>query len=515
MVFFKRKSFWQNTSIILGIYFFLFSSFFISFYFFDLIKYVQVLSAELTYKYPNDFNLKLWELTTANGFSEKYLRDEGVPDSIADFHGFTNAYKDGREILDYAEDNDLNLHFALTNKFKEKYFLDIEFETEETTNDSFVADLSYKFAGVKGKENYERENLFLEKSNQLNYRILSNVYLDTIDPINERIYKGGTPLQDANDLIVRNANLLISAINEKSNPKIDEQIIDQDPINTLDLTEEHIKNLWIKSVSFEKEKVIETKEDEDFKVGSTVFYIGNCTKEVSIDIFYSASENLYKFGTISDLISNLCLKPVSLDSIEYATCLICTFFPVDKFHALQSFYAPDVKQMIRLGSNFSISVDAYADLGEMLEAAKANGHNVQITSAYRSYANQSETFEYWVAAEIGNGFDRTQAEINANRYSARPGFSEHQLGTTVDLNSKDCDAFAAYCFANENFWMWLHDNAHLYGFVMSYPEHQEGITGYIYEPWHYRWLGEALAKEYRAQEGVLTLKQWLRAKELY
>lgn len=196
---------------------------------------------------------------------------------------------------------------------------------------------------------------------------------------------------------------------------------------------------------------------------------------------------------------------------ELSTCEDCWLAPIGKTQKLQADYAPEVISLAELNSEFFIGKEVYDDLKNLMADAKEAGHNIQITSAYRSYKDQVDTFEYWVNREITLfGVDRATAEMNANKYSARPGFSEHQLGTVVDLNSSDCDAFDGYCPSNENMWLWLNQNAYKYGFIRSYPLGKELLTGYVSEPWHYRWIGHDNAAEYKKLETSMVLIEWLR-----
>ena len=115
-------------------------------------------------------------------------------------------------------------------------------------------------------------------------------------------------------------------------------------------------------------------------------------------------------------------------------------------------------------------------LFEMVDAAAREGVTLLVSSAYRSYDYQERLYGYWVR-ELG------QAE--AGRVSARPGTSEHQLGTVIDFGCI-CDEFA-----HQPAGIWLREHAHRFGFSLSYPVGAEALTGYRYEPWHYRYLGPA------------------------
>lgn len=120
-------------------------------------------------------------------------------------------------------------------------------------------------------------------------------------------------------------------------------------------------------------------------------------------------------------------------------------------------------------------------LRQMWAAAAEDGVSLTVTSAYRSYDTQVATFNYWAARD---------GEAKANTYSARAGQSEHQLGTTMDFNIDTTAGAEQHA--------WLAEKAHNYGFAMSYPSGAQEITGYKYEPWHYRYIGTAAAGEWKA-----------------
>ena len=134
----------------------------------------------------------------------------------------------------------------------------------------------------------------------------------------------------------------------------------------------------------------------------------------------------------------------------------------------------------------------------MRDAWERDGIDLRIRSAYRSYATQQETFAYWVSF-LG--------EEQARRESAEPGHSEHQLGTTMDFADPYNGWELIESFADSPSGLWLAEHAHEYGFALSYPREQEAITGYIFEPWHYRYLGIEAAAAWRASG--LTLIEFL------
>jgi D-alanyl-D-alanine carboxypeptidase len=112
----------------------------------------------------------------------------------------------------------------------------------------------------------------------------------------------------------------------------------------------------------------------------------------------------------------------------------------------------------------------------MNEAARQEGLNLMISSAYRSYDYQKSLYERYVEAD---------GQVEADRYSARPGTSQHQLGTAMDFGSID------ESFAHSPEGIWLKKNAYTFGFSLSYPEGMEELTGYMWESWHYRYISPA------------------------
>lgn len=134
----------------------------------------------------------------------------------------------------------------------------------------------------------------------------------------------------------------------------------------------------------------------------------------------------------------------------------------------------------------------------MYNAAKADGLTLVILSAYRSYSVQVAVYNGWV--------NRLGAE-KADLQSARPGFSEHQTGLSVDIAAKNGRCTIADCFGDTPEGKWLTENAWKFGWVLRYPEGLTSITGYKYEPWHWRYVGRGLAAELR-ETSTRTLEEF-------
>jgi D-alanyl-D-alanine carboxypeptidase len=181
---------------------------------------------------------------------------------------------------------------------------------------------------------------------------------------------------------------------------------------------------------------------------------------------------------------------------EWATLI------VDTERALGEGFAPnDLRNIADAGFPFTdgLAVRALvvADLGAMRQAAADNGTPISILAAYRSYQQQVDLFERRVD-ELGAS--------EAGSRVARPGHSEHQLGTTIDVTTEgDTDVDQAWGASPAG--QWVATNAHKYGFIISYPQDAQDRTCYDYEPWHLRYVGRELAADVIASG--LTLREHL------
>ncbi|HWL22731.1 MAG TPA: M15 family metallopeptidase [Ureibacillus sp.] len=145
------------------------------------------------------------------------------------------------------------------------------------------------------------------------------------------------------------------------------------------------------------------------------------------------------------------------------------------------------------------SVEARAAFDEMAQAALKEGYKITAFSTFRSFDYQTTLYNRYVERDGKN---------NADRYSARPGYSEHQTGLGFDVGEVGReDLWLTSEFGETEVGKWLVANAHNYGFILRYPEGKEHITGYMYESWHFRYLGKQLATEVKASG--LTLEEFL------
>ena len=139
--------------------------------------------------------------------------------------------------------------------------------------------------------------------------------------------------------------------------------------------------------------------------------------------------------------------------------------------------------------------------------AEKTGYSIVVSSAYRSHAKQSKLLQEEIQKNERLGMSSKAAKKDALRTVAPPGFSEHQTGLCVDITAKN---FQLLNRAQENTPenKWLQKHCKDYGFVLRYPKGRETVTGYSYEPWHFRYVGKKAAKEI-ARRGI-TLEEYVR-----
>lgn len=154
---------------------------------------------------------------------------------------------------------------------------------------------------------------------------------------------------------------------------------------------------------------------------------------------------------------------------------------------------------IRSGEPGMLRHEAAAAFRRMVTAAAADGVTIRLVSGYRSCWTQRVVFENHVL---------TMGLEQAQRFSARPGQSEHQLGLAADIGGPSTDYSLTQSFGETSEGAWLRQNAWNFGFVLSYPDGKESVTGYAYEPWHWRFIGDwKLAREFN--NSGKTLYAWL------
>ncbi|MGN0751213.1 MAG: M15 family metallopeptidase [Treponema sp.] len=176
------------------------------------------------------------------------------------------------------------------------------------------------------------------------------------------------------------------------------------------------------------------------------------------------------------------LQAVLQSENDFSSEDLSPFYLIDKKHTVSSDYIP--KNLIPLKknelfdidkNNLSLRPEAYEALKKLAEAALKDGVKLTVSSTYRSYEYQKNLFDYWVSVD---GLEE------AERESARPGTSQHQLGLALDFAPVD-DAFDKTPAGK-----WVYENASKYGWSLSFPQGYEHVTGYRWECWHFRYIGK-------------------------
>lgn len=198
--------------------------------------------------------------------------------------------------------------------------------------------------------------------------------------------------------------------------------------------------------------------------------------------YYSKNNNLTSKEIVTNVNSNL--DTTFYENYESTDTSKDTLMIVNKHYKIENNYKPGnlVTVLSEHGYPNKIRADVYEEFKKMYNAAKNDNVSIFIASPYRSYSDQNALYTYYV---------NTDGKQNADTYSARPGFSEHHTGLAMDLIPEyglDLDTFE-----NSDGFKWMQENAYKYGFILRYPKGKEDITGYDYEPWHYRYVGVEVA----------------------
>ena len=152
---------------------------------------------------------------------------------------------------------------------------------------------------------------------------------------------------------------------------------------------------------------------------------------------------------------------------------------VNKYHYVDKDYVPS--NLIEI-NGLMINKEAYSAYQEMKSDMQKENLNIRIISAYRSFSYQENLY---------NNYLKNESREKVDTYSARAGYSEHHTGLAIDVDNAKLD-FNKFYLTNE--FIWMNNNAYKYGFILRYPEDKEEITGYSYEPWHYRYVGKDIAE---------------------
>ena len=171
---------------------------------------------------------------------------------------------------------------------------------------------------------------------------------------------------------------------------------------------------------------------------------------------------------------------------------------VNKYYYMEENEVPNNLETINNNyalDNAKLVREAKNAFEEMAKNAASENLSIIAMSAYRNYTYQVSLYNRYV---------RSDGKENADTYSGRPGHSEHQTGLAVDVYNGKVDYTK---FETTNEFTWMMNHAHEYGFILRFPKGKEFETGYIYESWHYRYVGKEIAKEIK--ERNICLEEYI------
>lgn len=176
---------------------------------------------------------------------------------------------------------------------------------------------------------------------------------------------------------------------------------------------------------------------------------------------------------------------------NYGITYIDDIIIANKTYSLPSSYVPS--NLVSINGYIKVVDYVKSAFNELVSDSKALGLNIYASSGYRSYSDQKYIY---------NNYVKYDGQTNADTYSARAGHSEHQTGLAIDVNSVDT-SFDGTAESN-----WLKENCYKYGFIIRYPKGKESITGYMYEPWHIRYIGKNLATTLYNNGHWITMEEY-------
>lgn len=196
----------------------------------------------------------------------------------------------------------------------------------------------------------------------------------------------------------------------------------------------------------------------------------------------------YSDETGEDELDTVIYVNLNLDKEDYSDSIEVTEFSpdmlVNKHRYLGEDFEPD--SLVTIDKEYASSDDlkssrlALNAFIQMYKAAKNEGYEIVINSAYRSYADQ---------IEIENTYRDLYGQSYVDKYVAKPGYSEHQTGLAYDIGSRK-----SRIFAESREYSWMIENSYKYGFVLRFDKRYEDLTGFRNEPWHFRYVGKDIAK---------------------
>lgn len=332
------------------------------------------------------------------------------------------------------------------------------------------------------KTGYKENTINVMKDNDLDINILNKKYSETLENIINTEYFNPKYLSDYinityhdNDTFLKDINSLLTLGYSYTEINNIYNKLSTDSINII------INNTYIKDLN----TIINLSYFKEDNLDRYLKYLNTSTKDLETSITY------VNIGLDNDYYTNV----INIDNQDDLAVL------VNKYHKLSNDYVPSDLEKINskyqwLGRSNELRKDAREAFEKMCEAATKDNIYIYAGSGYRSYQTQLYLYNTYVKRD---GFKA------AETYSARASYSEHQTGLAMDIANK-----SGFISKNDKEYDWLVKNSYKYGFILRYPEGKENITGYMYEEWHYRYLGTTLAKE--VYDSGLTYDEYLAQK---
>ena len=180
---------------------------------------------------------------------------------------------------------------------------------------------------------------------------------------------------------------------------------------------------------------------------------------------------------------------------------------VNSTHFVNQDYISNIK-LAKLRNGQAVDERCYHDLQRMMDDCRKEGYSPIICSSFRTNQKQRELYKKQVAIYMSQGLSEQEAKAEAAKSVAIPGTSEHELGLAVDIADINNQNLVSG-MESQPVQKWLMENSWKYGFILRYPPDKSDITGIVYEPWHYRYVGYGAAKY--IYENNLTLEEYLEA----
>lgn len=308
-------------------------------------------------------------------------------------------------------------------------------------------------------------------------------------------------------MVIGQKNQVLEAQNEKkleklgfSQKKADELLEDVEPKNAMkdidnitSLARDIIHESGIKGAGIRRElgsyktldelntELSKIQEAENSKYKKLIDRNNKLIKENSLDFDYNKDQSLVENYLRQQQLLILAGVDEVCTNEEVEGILL-----VNKSHCLAKDYVSPLQDERKVA------------MDEMIAAAKEDNVNIKVLSSYRDYDYQKKLFE---------GYVKEMGLENASQLSAVPGTSEHQTGLAVDFGAENGSCTLEECFEETPEGIWLKNNAADYGFILRYPKGKEAITGYNYEPWHFRYVGVDTARAIASADQ--TLEEYL------